>query len=41
MEGKGSLSLNLRSTRGNIPVTIRNVLYVPELKGGNLISESQ
>ncbi|KHJ35040.1 hypothetical protein EV44_g1498 [Erysiphe necator] len=42
VEGKGNLSLNLRtSTGGEISVTIRNVLYVPELKGGNLISESQ
>ncbi|KAI0993000.1 hypothetical protein K3495_g15184, partial [Podosphaera aphanis] len=42
VEGKGSLSLNLRISSGQcIPATIRNVLYVPELKGGNLISESQ
>ncbi|KAI0998763.1 hypothetical protein K3495_g9431 [Podosphaera aphanis] len=42
VEGKGNLCLNLQtSTGGKIPVTIPNVLYVPELKGGNLISESQ
>ena len=42
VEEKGNLSLNLRTSTGKeIPVIIRNFLYVPELKGGNLIPESQ
>ncbi|KAI0999498.1 hypothetical protein K3495_g8700 [Podosphaera aphanis] len=42
VEGKGSLSLILWTSTGDkIPATIPNILYVPELKGGNLISESQ
>lgn len=38
----GILNLNLRtSTDMIIPVTIQNVLYLPELKGRNLLSESK
>lgn len=42
IEGKGDIFLNLRTSTGDkMPATIRNVLYVPNLKGGNLISKIQ
>ena len=42
VEGIGMLHLRLRISSGEITTaTIQNVLYVPKLKGGNLISESK
>ncbi|KAI0992821.1 hypothetical protein K3495_g15363 [Podosphaera aphanis] len=42
VQAAGSIRLDLRISTGDvIPATIHDVLYVPELKGGNLISESQ
>lgn len=42
VKGVGSIWLNCINGRGNCePVFIRTVLFVPDLKGGNLISESK
>ncbi|KAI0998119.1 hypothetical protein K3495_g10069 [Podosphaera aphanis] len=42
IQAAGSIQLDLRISTGDvIPATIHDVFYVRELKGGNLISESQ
>lgn len=42
VKGSGLLNLSLRTSTGkNNNVTIRDVLYIPSLKGGNLLSESK